>query len=90
MFGAMAYRIHLPEAYHELDTPARGYLEHVEVRFDDGGSCELTFLDCYNQSLYPFYFEGQNVVVLEEVTREHIEAAVARMADDGSLRKRKK
>ncbi|APR85076.1 Hypothetical protein A7982_10425 [Minicystis rosea] len=85
----MRYDIHLPDAYHELNTPARGYLEGIEVRFDDGSKCVLTFLDDYNREHYGYYFEGQNVVIVEDVTQENIESAIARMAASGELDKLK-
>lgn len=81
----MGYTIKLPDAYHELNTPARGYLEDVEVSWEDGRSCKITFLDPYNKEHYPFYFEGQDVVILPEVSAQNIEDAVRKMSEDGSL-----
>ncbi len=86
----MAYEILLPEAYHELNTPARGYLEGVEVRFDDGSTCVLTYLDPHNQEYYAFYFEGQNVIIVESVSAESIRDTVEKLAREGALEAFKK
>ena len=79
------FTIKLPEAYHELNTPARGYLEDVEVTLGDGRACMLTFVDPHNEEHYLFYFEGQTVIVVPEVSEQGIEEAVSRMLADGSL-----
>ncbi len=79
------YTIKLPDSYHELNTPARGYLEDVEISWEDGPSCKITFLDPHNKEHYPFYFEGQHVVILPEVSAQNIEDAVRKMSEDGSL-----
>jgi hypothetical protein len=75
-----SYKILLPGSYHELNTPARGYLEGVIVSFEDGREYELTFLDEYNRKHYGFYFEGQTVLIIEDVTAENIQQEVAILA----------
>lgn len=79
------YTLKLPDAYHALNTPARGYLEDVEISWEDGRFCKITFLDSYNKERYPFYFEGQHVVIVPEVSAENIKEAVRKMSEDGSL-----
>jgi hypothetical protein len=83
--SVVSYTIKLPDAYHELNTPARGYLEDVEISWEDGRSCKLTFLDPHNKEHYSFYFEGQHVIILPEVSAQNIEDAVRKMSEDGSL-----
>jgi hypothetical protein len=83
VFREEGCEIIIPDSYHELETPARGYLEDIEVQFKDGRCYKLTFLDHYNDDHYRFYFEGQRVVVIDAVTIENIRCAVRRLNSDG-------
>ncbi|WP_437590627.1 hypothetical protein [Sorangium sp. So ce1000] len=79
------YEITLPDSYHEQDTPARGYLEDVQVRLRDGPSYKLTFLDSYNNENYRYYFEGQNIVLVEEVTSDNMHSAIRQLFERGAF-----
>jgi hypothetical protein len=80
------YEVILPDwfdARAKLETPAKGHLDDVVVRFADGRRYRLTFVDDYN--LETGWVEpGQpGVVLLDEVTVEKIEAKIPRLVAEG-------
>ncbi|WP_437297526.1 hypothetical protein [Sorangium sp. So ce426] len=84
------YKITLPDSYHEQDTPARGYLEDVQVRFRNGHIYNLTFLDPHNNENYRYYFEGQNIVLVNEVTSDNIHSAIQQLFERGAFSEMRK
>ena len=82
---------------HEFDerdaheTRQRGYRSHVWVELDDGSKYPVTFFDCIRlqQELKSEASSGRafvaepGLIVLEEVTRENMEAAARTLANEG-------
>jgi hypothetical protein len=74
----------------ELEMPARGYLQDVDVRFDDGATYRLYFMDPVRlqQDAAGEFETGRTVfaepglVVVPEVTRGNILAAVEQLFAD--------
>jgi hypothetical protein len=81
----MTYEVILPPSWHEVNTPARGYLEEVVVRMEDGRIFKLTFIDHHNNQRYRYYFDGQRVIVVDDVNEEIILAAIRGLAESGQL-----
>ncbi len=86
-----------PEDYDEqaaYETPFRGYLSEVIVRFSDGSRYQLFFIDPVRlqQELIdhvragrPFFTES-NLVVLPEVTTEAVHKAVQGLQKEEAFR----
>jgi hypothetical protein len=88
------FTVVFPEWYDErceLEVPAKGWLQGVEVRLEDGSRYKLFFIDPVRLGqdleeevrLQRPYFAEPGLVVLPEVTTEAVRQAVAGLWRDG-------
>jgi hypothetical protein len=95
MASVMTYpQIFFPPGYdarQEFETPARGYLSHVQVQLENGNRYQLFFYDPVRlqQDLEEQVKSGRiclaepNMIVLPEVTTENIKRALQELWERG-------
>ena len=85
--------LHFEHGFDERDqfeARARGYLSHVQVRFNDGSAYDVHFYDCVRlqQDLEEEVAQGKcfiaepGMIVIPEITLANIERAVIKLNEE--------